>query len=137
MARSRPQHCLVHAHSNPPSQAVAIVHPKGLEPSRMLSQLQCMLLRTASRTLNRKVRIVVHACSAQIVRATRTACPLHVVGSTLSAMGKLHCLRNHNDTGGRTVQALPRERQVTAQYWRTKNYNFHRDNVIISLPYIG
>ena len=39
--------------------------------------------------------------------------------------------------GGRTVQALPNETQVTGQDWITNNYNLHRENVIISLPYIG
>ena len=41
------------------------------------------------------------------------------------------------DIGGRTVQVLPRETQVSGQDWRTTNYNLHRENVIISLPYIG
>ena len=30
------------------------------------------------------------------------------------------------DTGGRTVQALPRETEVTGQDWPTKNYNLQR-----------
>ena len=51
-ARLRPQHRLAHAHSNPPAQAVAIAHPEGLEPSSMLSRLQCMLLRAAIYTLD-------------------------------------------------------------------------------------
>ena len=41
------------------------------------------------------------------------------------------------DTGGRTVQALPRETQVNGQDWHSKNYKLQRGNVIISLPYIG
>ena len=41
------------------------------------------------------------------------------------------------DTGGRTVQVLPKEAQITWQDWRTKNYNLQRVNVIISLPYVG
>ena len=53
-------------------------------------------------------------------------------GSTRSVL--LPCIA---DTGGRTVQALPRETQVTGQDWRTKNYKLDRENVIIYLPYIG
>ena len=53
-ARLCPQHRPAHAYSNPPSQAVTIVHLEGLEPSSVLSQLLYMLLRATIRTLNRK-----------------------------------------------------------------------------------
>ena len=54
-------------------------------------------------------------------------------------LGDDHSLIGGSDdaTGGRTVQALPRETQVTGQDWRTNNYNLQRVNVIICLPYIG
>ena len=52
--RLRPQHRPAHAHSNPPLQAVTIVHLKGLEPSSVLSRLLYTLLRATIRTLGRK-----------------------------------------------------------------------------------
>ena len=45
------------------------------------------------------------------------------IGSTSTVAGKLFQLRNHNDTGGRTVQVLPKETLVTGQVRRQKNYN--------------
>ena len=44
-----------------------------------------------------------------MVRVALTTCPLPVVGSILSAIRKPSALRNHNDTGLRIVQVLPRE----------------------------
>ena len=41
------------------------------------------------------------------------------------------------DTGGRTVQALPKGTQVTGQMRRQKNYNYTKRMVIIYLPYTG
>ena len=43
----------------------------------------------------------------------------------------------HVDTGGRTVQALPKETQVIGQMRRQKNYNKIERMFIIYLPYIG
>ena len=41
------------------------------------------------------------------------------------------------DTGGRTVQALPKETKVTGQMRRQTNYNYTERMFIIYLPYIG
>ena len=40
------------------------------------------------------------------------------------------------DTGGRTVQALPKETQVTEQIRRQKNYNYRESMFIMYLLYI-
>ena len=41
-----------------------------------------------------------------------------------------------DDTGGRTVQALPKETQITGQMRRQKNYNYRESMFIIYLLYI-
>ena len=90
----------------------------------MLSQLLYTLLRAAIRTLDRK------KCESLFARAAckpRGQHELHAhssaVGSTATVVGKLFQLRNHNDTGGRTVQVLPMETQVHWANETSKNYN--------------
>ena len=136
-ARLHPQHCPAHAHSNPLTQAVTIVHPKGLEPSCMLSQLWCTLLRAAIRMLDRKnanrYSRAQRANSKGSMNCMPTlSCRQHPLNS-----GNYSQLQNHNDTRGRTTQALPRETQVIGQMRRQKNYNYREGMFIISLPYIG
>ena len=53
-ARLHPQHCPGLDPSNPPSQAIRIVHPNGLELSSVLFRLQCTLLCAVIRTLKSK-----------------------------------------------------------------------------------
>ena len=50
---------------------------------------------------------------------------------------RVRLVERESDIGGRTMQILPREAQVTGQDWRTKNYSLQRVNVIISLHWVG
>ena len=77
---------------------------------------------------------------ARCVREQRGQHKLHAhssaVGSISSVAGKLFQLRNHNDTGRRTAQALPKEALVTGQIRRQENYNYTERRVIIYPLYI-
>ena len=56
------------------------------------------------------------------------------VGSTSTVVRKLFQLRNHNDTGGRTVQVLPREAQFHWADETSKNYKLNREDVYYIPP---
>ena len=130
------QHRPVHDQANPPSPTVAILHFSGFEHSNTLSRLHCMLLHTTNCALVEKVQIAIHTLRVQIVRGNTNSlrscsCREH----PLSGRGVAE-LRNQNNTGGRTVQVLPREAQVTWQIGAQRITIHKENNDIISLHHI-
>ena len=83
-----------------------------------------------------KMRIAVCALRAKQQGQHELHALSTAVGSTSSVAGKLSWLRNHNDTGGRTAQALPREAQETGQIRRQRITITTKRMVIIYPLYI-
>ena len=113
-ARVRPQHRPARKSSNPPSQAVPIRQFQGV------GTVQRAFLATMHAIAHSNPHIESKKCESLFVRCAREQPGQHelhahfsTVGSTPSVAGKLSQLQNHNDIGGRTVQALPKETQVT------------------------